>query len=910
MTPASPPIPDAAGVGRPGPNDCLLPVDAQWDALLLRVRQRIDAHGADPGRVLVLVPYAQMMDAGRRAWARHQPQGFAPRFESTRNWAASLQPFLPGPTDMAADGARDSLIAASLLDRVAGRQLDPGLRATLVSRLVDTARQLAPLAAAQAPADRARWEAELRPQLATGSALLQWEGLVASVALAWAGLSGYATDALWSDQAAPGVTADLLLLLPGFQNDPLAEALLARWGGRGLSLEWPESRPDPVAIGAIAPWPEPVCLHACDDAEDEAGRAAACVLAHVQAERQPVALVALDRLLTRRIGALLAGAGLSVRDETGWKLSTTHAAARVISLLRAADRHARTDAVLDWLKQAQRWPDAAVDPLERLVRLHGLPAWRSVPTHPDTMAAVPDGVVDLLAGLQAARPLRAWLENLAQALRDSGDWDALAQDAAGQRVIEVLRLQAGAAHELAALTGDAAEGEGPAPASRRWSLPAFTAWVRDALEAASFLPEQAGRPQAQVVVLPLAQLLGRAFAATVAPGCDEAHLPVSPEPPGTWRADQRALLGLPDRPALAQAAAQAWAHLLTQPRLDLLWRRQDQGDAVLPAAWVRALAGRASGGRTAVEATDPRTMRTLPAALPPEPLPVAGDLLPEALSASAYQDLRDCPYRFFALRQLRLQSADEIEAGPDKRDMGNWLHAVLRAFHEGRESDDPARNEVGDRTRLDSLALVEARRMGLMAAEGQPASDDSAAFLPFLASWPALRDGYLAWLAGYEQGGSGPRFHQAEQAITQPLGPWRLYGKLDRIDRAATGEGAGFVVLDYKTEPRLRTQDRVKEPLEDTQIAFYAALMGAAPGDLPVRGGYLSITDSRDPAEATRFVEQTELAVAREHLLHGIRHDLERIGAGHPLPPLGEGRACEHCAARGLCRRDFREGLA
>ena len=59
-----------------------------------------------------------------------------------------------------------------------------------------------------------------------------------------------------------------------------------------------------------------------------------------------------------------------------------------------------------------------------------------------------------------------------------------------------------------------------------------------------------------------------------------------------------------------------------------------------------------------------------------------GAQLPLAqLSASAYEDLRRCPYRFFALRQLGLQEAGEIDTELDKRDFGNWLHKVLAAFH-------------------------------------------------------------------------------------------------------------------------------------------------------------------------------------------------------------------------------------
>jgi len=51
-------------------------------------------------------------------------------------------------------------------------------------------------------------------------------------------------------------------------------------------------------------------------------------------------------------------------------------------------------------------------------------------------------------------------------------------------------------------------------------------------------------------------------------------------------------------------------------------------------------------------------------------------------------------------------------------------------------------------------------------------------------------------------------------------------------------------------------------------------------------------------------VEHQELALATHLLKEGIQAELRRIGQGAPLPALGEGRACEFCAARGLCRRD------
>jgi ATP-dependent helicase/nuclease subunit B len=47
------------------------------------------------------------------------------------------------------------------------------------------------------------------------------------------------------------------------------------------------------------------------------------------------------------------------------------------------------------------------------------------------------------------------------------------------------------------------------------------------------------------------------------------------------------------------------------------------------------------------------------------------------------------------------------------------------------------------------------------------------------------------------------------------------------------------------------------------------------------------------------------VVAARDALVHGIVSDLRRIGDGAALPALGEGAVCEHCAARGLCRKDF-----
>lgn len=845
-----------------------------WPEAVDGLRSVLAQRALPASRAVVLLPHKALAAEARRAWAGLCGQGLLPRFATPRQWAQSLRPWRGGPEDLSRDPARDALVAAGWLERVVKERIDPGLRRELVARLTEAAGQLAPLAAARHPDERQAWAEASRAELgALGAGHTRWEALVAHVALAWVGACGFDTDVLWSDTAR--ADAPLLVALPGHLADPLAQALVARWGEQGMELDWGAPAASEPAATATA-----VRVLPRTDFEDEALGAAACVLEHLNAGRSPVALIANDRLLARRVSALLHGAGVRLRDEAGWKLSTTQAGAGFMALLRAAAPRASSDEVLDWLKLAPAVDAAAVRSAELGLRRRGVALWSAAPA-----SLRPEGVDAWLTELRAPRPLVNWLRDTDAVLRLSGQRAALEEDAAGLQLLTLLRLGE-AAHEFEGLgqaagadgQGDTA-GEGE-PVRRRWSLSQFSAWVREVLEGASFQPEVAGTPQ--VVVLALPQRLGRRFGAVVVPGCDERHLPASPDPSGGWTTEQRTALGLPDRAELRAAAESAWRTLFDGTPLDLLWRHQEQGEPLLPSPWVDALDAQPTHAEL--------LPRTLPSLGTPEPLPTAPTLLPERLSASAYEDLRRCPYRFFALRQLRLAEAEELDTEADARDLGNWLHAVLRAFHEQRRDARPG--EAADRAALDALAESVAQEMDLTHEAG------ASGFLAYRAVWPALREGYLRWLQAHEA--TGQRFVEAESEREARAGRWRLHGVLDRIDQGPDGLP---LLIDYKTEGRARTDARLKQPFEDTQLAFYAALIGAP----ELRAAYLSLSDARGGAgDTVMLMEQRELLPAREALLQGLVHDLDRIAAGAAMPALGEGSTCEHCAARGLCRKDFK----
>lgn len=860
---------------------------AYWQRLCAQIHQVGLHRGVHLSRCVVLLPYAQLIPLARRYWAQAHPSGFVPQFQTTQNWGGQVRGFAPQAHDISFEAARDVLTAASLIEQAALAGPDAAQRDLLAGRLVEAAHQIASVAAAIVPGERLDWAAQMRATVLGGMETpafqwLNWESALARLALAWASTSRYASDVLFDDAQALS-RVDCLLVLEGFQRDPLVQALARHWGEKTVTLP-PHS--SVMALGRVSASGD-IYLHQAQDAQDEAQRAAACVLRHIEAGRVPVALAATDRALTRRIRAMLATQQVAVRDENGWKLSTTRAAANLMASLSACAWNASSDSVLDWLKNATFVATAQVQALEKELRRAGVTVWQrwaqrvlgaaesGQATDDRQLAAQASAALieSLRAPLQQPRPLAGWLISLRALLQASGQWAGWQGDLAGEKVLAVLHLHEG---------GEQAYADLP-QAQRRLSLAEFSAWVDVALESSSFIPAYpAGAQEAQVVILPMSQLLARPFAAAVLPGCDEVRLNPSPDLPGLWSVPERKGLGLVSRDEQDAATRAAWQCALQTPVCDVLWRQTEStGEPLLPSALVQSLAltlGLAQPGTTAAE---PRPVRQLDAAPTLRPLP-QGDQLPvKRLSGSAYDKLRTCPYQFFALQQLGLQENDELEDELGKRDFGLWLHAVLSHFH-GQLKQTPVDDLITRTAMLNIASEAGSESMKL------PAD----AFLPWAATWPKVREGYVQWLAGHE--GAGWQFEQSETWSELPLGALTLVGRLDRIDRAADGT---LMVLDYKTENTGVTASRLKEPLEDTQLAFYGALVEAD----SLRAAYVNVGEK----DGTKTFEQTDIVDSRDALIAGILDDMQRIGEGAVLPALGEGMACDYCAARGLCRKDF-----
>lgn len=873
-------------------------------------------------RTLILVPSAALCEHMRLDWAAASPPtGAAPRIETLATLARSLPVRRPsGPLAFRADDRWDLVVARSLL-HAAG--WDPGAAKDLAPLLCRLTKNLLTAASVWPPATRgARWDA-LLPTLAPTArddAVDAVERRLGRVAIEWARRSPTRLDPLWDwlDEDPSGLAellgapcrlivieapSEVMAPLMSLADHPWVQAVAPRLG---LVPERLDAHP-------VAPAPidgQGRQVHVAEGPDDEILLAVDRVTAHVQARRGRVAVVGGDRAQTRRLASTLMAQGVAVRDLAGWRLSTTRGAAALMAAVRALHPKARADEVLAWLKDAPAAARADVDRLEQRLRRQGIAAWSTWCSSLGDAGAGDSHegdarVRDLTARVEVWRsawprtaPLGQWLERLRAMLFEWGWWAAWQNDRAGRAIIERL----GWAVDGAAVIDwpDAS-----------MSLADVLDWMAMALES-GMLPIDTRAGEAQVEFVGLHDLAhpwsGLRYAALVALGCDAAGLPVSPDVTPGWSDAQHSALGLPGRADHEAARRAAWRGALGVGCVDVIWSRwaasgQPQEPSPLVTSWA-GLAGIQTLGSGPRRALRPSRSHPLRAGHHSVTQADPG-ALNAPITASAYDVLRTCPYRYHVLHLLRLRRIDELEADADKRDFGNWLHDVLQRFHLALEQAGPI--DRAARAALMQRCADEATR-GLRLEPG--------AFLPFSVQWPRVAAAYLQWLADWEgqgwrfMGGEIDRRRRLEADVASPGATpvaLDLVGRIDRIDRRTTDGWVQGVLIDYKTEARARTRARVKPASEDVQLPFYALLAAgerdAATSPPASRAGYLSISDSLRDAPC-QWIETTDLDRRRVQLERALRADLQRLREGAPVQALGDLEDCELCEARGLCRRD------
>ncbi|MGO4330906.1 PD-(D/E)XK nuclease family protein [Cupriavidus sp. 2TAF22] len=654
--------------------------------------------------------------------------------------------------------------------------------------------------------------------------------------------------------------------------------------------------------------------------EDEAAAAAGQLVQWLNEGRRHVALVAHDRVVARRARALLARAGAPVRDETGWKLSTTRAAAALMRWFDLLNQDGNTAALLDLLKSPFCLPDfagrgAAIAALERQIRRDGISGgWRRLQQRfapearrdslaevseasgepgEDARHAAREAACELVQRLAAEagewprgrtqKPVSTWLERLDATLDALGMREALAADDAGRQLLDALA-------RLAELPQD------ETGAAATLDLAEFRSMLSALLESVAY-KEPSASGSARIAILPLNGARMRRFDGVVVVGCDDGQLPSSAAELMFFSNQMRRELALEDREVrFAQQARDLAEVLLNNDDVMLTWQRLGaRGEPKHVSGWLERLSALCSRAGVPIEASALPLLHDTFAEVGGMPAPAASELVPARWSAQAYNMLRRCPYQFFAGRMLGLAGLEVVSDDLEKRDIGELLHRVLLRYHREAAQDGLRHDDA----RLARLREISEHEFGALMRE-----DGNA--IGYYRRWCEVLPSYVAWQAEREAQGwfwDGGEL-DATVDLAMPDGqPLRVNGRIDRLDRARDGSRA---VLDYKTQSVLRLKRKVADVEEDCQLPFYGLLRA----DVKV-GSWVALEGTRDGTPASqREVGLPDFDAAVAWLARQLREDVMRLRQDAPMPAFGDASACTYCTARGLCRKGFWESTA
>ena len=633
--------------------------------------------------------------------------------------------------------------------------------------------------------------------------------------------------------------------------------------------------------------PAELSLCAAGSVEDEAVQGAQMVIDWLQSGKTNLAIVAQDRVVARRIRALLERAQIHVADETGWKLSTTRAASAIAAWFDVVAARGETTALLDLLKSPFVLNEAPRDLLHEaqdsianksalvmkiellLRRANVLGEWRTVinalnaaPTEQKTVALL----AQQAALFSGRKNLRDWIATTTSALDSLGIASALNADSAGLQILQLLQNITPPANDFSAL----------------FSFPEWRALVNLQLDDTSFISAINDR---RVVMLPLNGARLRSFDAVLVVGADADHLPSQPQETLFFANTVRRELGLATRESRQRQQLRDVVELLAMnPQVVLSWQAHKDGEPNPVSPWIQRLQLilARDGAPALAEKRATIAAQSLQATPSVMPAPAAPQLTPTRLSASAYNSFIQCPYQFFARRMLSLASMDELSELPEKRDYGGWLHQILETYHESlRDQPCPAD-----------------RREALLVDISKKLFDDviakNAAALGYYSRWQKVISAYVVWANEHEA--KGWHFVFGEQAYEKPMQlvdrDLTLHGRIDRIDENDAGERA---VLDYKTNNLLVLNKKLKDH-EDHQLAFYGLL-----SDRPVAAAhYVALETTKDKVGDVSAPDYDE---AQHALAAQISVNVQAIADGVGLPANGVASVCQYCDVRGLCRK-------
>ena len=275
------------------------------------------------------------------------------------------------------------------------------------------------------------------------------------------------------------------------------------------------------------------------------------------------------------------------------------------------------------------------------------------------------------------------------------------------------------------------------------------------------------------------------------------------------------------------------------------------------------------------------------------PLPV--DLIPERISASAYQRLINCPYQYFAADGLQLKPLEEIADELKKADYGERIHLILQCFHNGHDKygkafTPPITEE--NKTQAEEFLSTLSEKIFLQDLE------DNILHRSWLYRWQKHIPAYISWQIKHQIDWS---IFESEKNLEvglisneTALDIIKIYGRLDRIDK--NRQDNSQAIIDYKTGKCANQED--VDIGENVQLSTYALLDKKAS-----TVSYLSLDSSFQKVETKAFLSGDNLDQNREQNEQRLTELFKQIHKQQSLPAWGDDHVCRYCNFSGLCRK-------
>jgi len=653
--------------------------------------------------------------------------------------------------------------------------------------------------------------------------------------------------------------------------------------------------------------------------EKMAWGALACIREHIVAKRYRIALVAQDRLVARRVRALLdrLGPNLTVIDQTGWKLSTTSAAAAVHSYLELMNSEGGPDLstllgffknpLINWssiITQLTEHDHLDAEPFAWFIESTLLskscggqwiewaqlfePDQKDLHNDPQQLQYLEYSqklimyLRDLTAQWQGSyQSSHDWVELLQKHLTQFGMMESLQSDPAGQSVLKEL--------EQLGLLEDA-----NINASSWISL--LDTWM----EQASFIQDLEYQ-EVRIAIIPLASIRLNYFDAVVMVGCDDRQLPSQPEHGSIF--SKAMLKALDDQLPVFEYLSQArdLSQLLMAHRhVDFLWQEYQKTQEVnRPAAWLTRLQMGLPSFKDAtivlpIGEIQSQGIVTASAKV------MYSELLPTYISPSSYQSLRSCPYRFFVTYILKLRSPKALQDLSEFGSIGTLLHEILKFFYRSYVKQKPFQD-------LDAQRVWMNKELEIISIEHwDQLIQQNGHMLYEQEQWLAQIPDWIEWQL--QQESNGWKFVEAEKNLEFALQlangiAIKVKGRADRVDQKDSGD---YRVLDYKFKNIEKLKKSQKLIDDDPQLLMYSkALTQDADSAITINdAGWVSL---RDPEGKERGLLQEVHPDILEDLEDQMTTVLNKVWEGKPLLANGPSQICQYCDARGLCRKGMWE---